>query len=143
MKITRQVILDLLPLYMANEVSEETRAIIEEYLKTDPQLAESARQAAPAQSPQDVPVALTQDAELRAYKKAKLSLIWRIVVLASVMSIILVALLVAMMFFRSSASVPSTSTLSHITSETSQQLAELEPETSPAGSVIVFVDATA
>ncbi|GAH31500.1 unnamed protein product, partial [marine sediment metagenome] len=45
MKITRNVILDLLPLYLADEVSEDTRALIEKYLKTDPQLAKVAKQS--------------------------------------------------------------------------------------------------
>ena len=44
MEITREVILDLLPLYLANEVSSATRALIEEYLETDPKLAKLARQ---------------------------------------------------------------------------------------------------
>ena len=35
-KIPQHVILDLLPLYLADEVSDETRTLIEEYLKTDP-----------------------------------------------------------------------------------------------------------
>jgi hypothetical protein len=123
MELTRKVVLDLMPLYLANEVSPETRALIEEYLKTDPELARTARQSAAVKLPNDVPVALTQDDELRAYKKAKLSLIWRTVILASVMSIILVALLVLMFFFRSSASEPSPSTISHHAPDSSILLA--------------------
>ncbi len=40
MKITRNVILDLLPMYLANEVSSETHTLIEKYLETDPELAQ-------------------------------------------------------------------------------------------------------
>jgi hypothetical protein len=39
MNVTREVILDLLPLYLADEASPATRALIEEYLKGDPELA--------------------------------------------------------------------------------------------------------
>ena len=39
MTLPRDVILDLLPLYLADEVSPATRALIEEYLKQDPELA--------------------------------------------------------------------------------------------------------
>ena len=36
MKITRDVIYDLLPAYFAGEVSADTRALIDEFLTTDP-----------------------------------------------------------------------------------------------------------
>ena len=39
MNIPKHLIIDLLPLYLADEVSDETRTLIEDYLKTDPQLA--------------------------------------------------------------------------------------------------------
>ena len=39
MEITRDVILDLLPLYLAGEVSEDTRSLVENYLEEDPKLA--------------------------------------------------------------------------------------------------------
>ena len=46
MEITRNVILDLLPLYLADEVSADTRALVEKYLETDPELANIAEQSA-------------------------------------------------------------------------------------------------
>jgi hypothetical protein len=39
MKITRDVIYDLLPAYFADEVSADTRAVIDEFLTTDPEFA--------------------------------------------------------------------------------------------------------
>lgn len=104
MEITKKVILDLLPLYLANEVSPETRALIEEYLKTDPQLAKIASQSAAIELPEDVPVPLTQDDELRTYRKTKQSLVWRTIVMAAVLSVILVAILVLLFFYSSSSS---------------------------------------
>lgn len=38
MKVTRDVIYDLLPAYFAGEVSADTRALIEEFFSTDPEL---------------------------------------------------------------------------------------------------------
>jgi hypothetical protein len=38
MNITREIVKDLLPLYAAGEASEETRAAVEEWLRTDPDL---------------------------------------------------------------------------------------------------------
>jgi hypothetical protein len=39
MKVTRDVITDLLPAYQANEASNDTRALVEEFLKEDPEFA--------------------------------------------------------------------------------------------------------
>jgi len=39
MKITRDVIYDLLPAYFAGDVSADTRALIDEFLVTDPEFA--------------------------------------------------------------------------------------------------------
>ena len=46
MEISRNVILDLLPLYVANEVSEDTRSLFEHYLEADPELSNVAKQLA-------------------------------------------------------------------------------------------------
>jgi anti-sigma factor RsiW len=43
MKITREVIIDLLPLYVSGEASAATRELVDEYLKQDPELAERVR----------------------------------------------------------------------------------------------------
>jgi ferric-dicitrate binding protein FerR (iron transport regulator) len=45
MKITRDVITDLLPLYLAGEASEGTRALLEEYLRENPEFASTVREA--------------------------------------------------------------------------------------------------
>ena len=70
-KIPQHIILDLLPLYLADEVSDETRNLIEEYLKTDPQLAILAEQAKQAPSLQEIPVPLKKENEMEALKKVK------------------------------------------------------------------------
>lgn len=40
MKITRDVITDLLPVYLAGEASEDTRILVDEFLKENPEFAE-------------------------------------------------------------------------------------------------------
>lgn len=70
-KIPQYMILDLLPLYLADEVSAETRTLIEEYLKTDPQLATLAEQARKATSLQEIPAPLKKETEMEALKKIK------------------------------------------------------------------------
>ena len=70
-KIPQHIILDLLPLYLADEVGEETRTLIEEYLKTDPQLATLAEQAKHAPSLQEIPAPITKETEMESLKKVK------------------------------------------------------------------------
>ena len=86
MEITRNVILDLLPLYLADEVSADTRAIVEEYLETDPELAELAKQSAEMEFPADIPVPLTKEDEMEAYRKAKRLMFLGTVILAVLIS---------------------------------------------------------
>jgi anti-sigma factor RsiW len=44
MNVAREVILDLLPLYVGGEASPATRELVEEYLKGDPELAQRVRE---------------------------------------------------------------------------------------------------
>jgi hypothetical protein len=90
MEITRNVILDLLPLYLANEVSADTRALVEKYLETDPELTNAAKKLAPLEKPGDIPVRLSQDAEVKAYKKARWLQLLIILIFAGALSILLV-----------------------------------------------------
>ena len=39
MKITREVITDLLPIYLSGEASQDTRDLVEAFLKEDPEFA--------------------------------------------------------------------------------------------------------
>jgi anti-sigma factor RsiW len=45
MNVTHGVIMDLLPLYLAGEASEETRTLVEEYLRRHPELAADVRRS--------------------------------------------------------------------------------------------------
>ncbi len=101
MKITRNVILDLLPLYLADEVSEDTRVLVEKYLKTDPQLAKVAKQSAAMELPGDIPVPITQDDKMKAYRKAQRIIFLTTVIPAGVISLILI-IVVSIFFFSSS-----------------------------------------
>jgi len=95
MEITRNVILDLLPLYSANEVSADTRALVDEYLETDPELVNVAKQLETMEKPGDIPAALYREQELRAYKKARWARIVQILIIAGVMSVFWFAVLYA------------------------------------------------
>jgi len=45
MKVTRDVVNDLLPLYLADEASDDTRQLVEEFLRNDPELDGRIRRA--------------------------------------------------------------------------------------------------
>jgi len=100
MKITRNVILDLLPLYSADEVSADTRALIEKYLETDPELANVAKQMAALERTKESPAPVSQDDKMKAYRIARRKNLIYTILLASGISIILLTILI--MFFSSS-----------------------------------------
>ncbi len=83
MEITRNVILDLLPLYLANEVSEDTRILVNKYLEVDMELAELAKQQISQTLEDDFPVPVTSDRELEIYLETKRIMFRRTVVIAS------------------------------------------------------------
>lgn len=95
MEITRDVILDLLPLYMAGEVSADTRALVEKYLESDPKLAEIARQSATTELLAEIPVPLTEEDKMQAYKKTKLWILLYIVIAAFFITVVLGVMLAA------------------------------------------------
>ena len=91
MNIPRSVILDLLPLYLAGEVSQETREFVDQYLQTDPELATLFRQPA-IDLPEDIPIALSQEDEMKALYQAKRYAFWRTVIIAVLTSFMVLAL---------------------------------------------------
>lgn len=71
MKVTRDVVLDVLPLYLAGEASDDTRALVLEFLAQDPELAERIRA-----QPQDLLAGVEQpqlpaDLEIRSLRRAR------------------------------------------------------------------------
>ena len=92
MEITRNVILDLLPLYLADEVCADTRALVEAYLESDPELAEVARHTETIDLPADIPVPLTKEDKMEAYREAKRYIFLRTAILAITISFTLVCM---------------------------------------------------
>ncbi|MGA7077420.1 MAG: hypothetical protein WBQ43_12620 [Terriglobales bacterium] len=77
MNVTREVILDLLPVYLAGEASPATRALVEEYLKQDPELAQRIRLQWADSLATAVPSALPPDLELRSLRRTRNLLGWQ------------------------------------------------------------------
>jgi anti-sigma factor RsiW len=93
MEITRNVILDLLPLYLADEVSADTRALVEKYLETDPELANVAKESAAMELPEDIPIPLSKEDQMEAYKEAKRLLFQRTIIWAGLIAFALLSCL--------------------------------------------------
>jgi anti-sigma factor RsiW len=77
MNVPREVILDLLPLYVAGEASPASRRLVEEYLAQDPELAERVRVLG---AEGFVPLATTDldpDVELRSLRRTRRLLRWQ------------------------------------------------------------------
>lgn len=83
MDIPRSVIIDLLPLYLDGELSEDTRAFIKGVLETDPELAALVNQPADELFG-DVRAPLTQENEMKALNQAKRYAFWRTVIIAAI-----------------------------------------------------------
>ena len=82
MNITRDVVTDLLPVYLANEASADSRALVDEFFRKDPEFARLAKEkqkeellGAPPRSP------LGKEQELEALIRTRASLhlgsLWR------------------------------------------------------------------
>jgi hypothetical protein len=71
MNVTREVILDLLPLYLAGEASPATRALVEEYMLQDSEFAERVRLQSAHQFTAVAPSALPADLELRSLRRTR------------------------------------------------------------------------
>ncbi len=92
-KITRDVILDLLPLYLANEVSADTKTLVEHYLEQDPTLARIAAQSNLSLA-DDAPIPVSKETEMETYKETKRLMLWRTVIVAGVIALALFVTLV-------------------------------------------------
>jgi anti-sigma factor RsiW len=85
MKVTRDVILDLLPLYYSDEASPDTRMLVEQHLANDPDLARVASEGrARLTAPPPPPV--SPEAEALAYMEAKRQIANRVITLAIVIA---------------------------------------------------------
>lgn len=71
MTVTREVILDLLPVYLAGEASPATRALVEEYLKQDTELAQRLRLQWEERLKSVAPSGLPPELELRSLKRTR------------------------------------------------------------------------
>ena len=101
MEITRELVVDLLPLYIAGEVSDETKIIVESFLETDPSLVSMVEHAT-SFGFNEVPIPQSQEEIMEAYKKANKMMVIRTLGLAVVIAgtILSILLIVPLIYFR-------------------------------------------
>lgn len=93
--ITHDVILDLLPLYLAGEVSKDTEALVKKYLEANPGLAEIAKEMARADSLNKVPIPFRKESAMETYQEAKKWMTIRILGISVIVGMVLMCLLLA------------------------------------------------
>jgi hypothetical protein len=77
MKITRDVVTDLWPVYGSGEASADTRALVEEFLQRDPEFASLVREDHSVRLLAPAPVAPAPDHELQTFSRTKKALLLR------------------------------------------------------------------
>ena len=82
MAVTREVIMDLLPLYLSEEASNDSRALVKEHLENDAELARLANQWMD-RLPEPPPVPVNPEAQVTAYQEAKRQIANRVITLAA------------------------------------------------------------
>ena len=71
MKITRDIITDLLPLYESGEASPDSRSLVEEYFQQDPEFARLVQSESTQTLPDRFPATLPKDLEMQTLEKTK------------------------------------------------------------------------
>ena len=75
MKIDKNIIMDLLPIYLANEASPETRALVEAYLAENDDIARVVEmQRSSLHATLGIPVPLTRNHQISTYKRSRVQL---------------------------------------------------------------------
>ncbi len=72
MKITKNIILDLLPLYFSGEASKDTVTFVENFFADHPDFAEEAQKLKANLIPNEIPISLTQEDEMKTLNKTRL-----------------------------------------------------------------------
>lgn len=98
MEVTRDVILDLLPLYLADEVSADTRALVEKHLEADAELTRIAEQSR-AELTKGTPVPLTKEDAMKAYEQANKWMVIRTLGLSAIIALVVMCTLLPVMAF--------------------------------------------
>jgi hypothetical protein len=95
-EITRDVVLDLLPLYLAGEVSDDTARLVRKYLESDPELAEIVKQETDFNLLEEIPVPLIKEKNMEKFIETKKWLMTRTILLNLIMAVSFAVIFICM-----------------------------------------------
>ncbi|MCB0102467.1 MAG: hypothetical protein H6635_02400 [Anaerolineales bacterium] len=96
--LNRNIVMDLLPLYISGEASPETAEAIKKYLETDTELAEIAKEMTKTNSLGKVPPPFKREDALTTYNEAKKWMTIRSVGIAIVIGTVFMCLFTSIAF---------------------------------------------
>lgn len=70
-EVSKNVIMDLLPLYLAGEASEDTTALVKQYIEANAEVAEILNQMEKATSLNQAPAAFSTEVAIKTFQEAK------------------------------------------------------------------------
>lgn len=82
MNITKNIIIDLLPLYYSEECSNDTKLLVEEYLQKNPEFKQQGKHFSQNSFPNNIPQNLNKEDEMKSLVKTRRLLKWRSSVMA-------------------------------------------------------------
>jgi anti-sigma factor RsiW len=94
MEITRDIILDLLPVYLAGGVSDDTRRLVEARLASDASLAAAARHLRSLNTDEEDLMPVHTEIQLAAFREAKRLQLRTTMIWAGIVGILLASTLV-------------------------------------------------
>jgi len=70
-EVTKSVVMDLLPLYVAGEVSQDSSALVKRYIDANPEMAEIINQMTKAESLNQIPAPFSKEIAMETFQEAK------------------------------------------------------------------------
>lgn len=98
-EVSKNVIMDLMPLYLAGEASEESAALVQQYVESSPEMAEILDQMKKAEALKQAPVAFSTETAIRMFQEAKKWTVIRTLGLTLIIGMLVLAALVVMLAY--------------------------------------------
>jgi hypothetical protein len=98
-KVTKNVIMDLMPLYLAGEVSEDTAALVKTYIDTNPEMADIVNKMEKAESLGAAPDVFSKEIAMTTFQAAKKWTVIRTLGLATIIGLCWLSSLVLTLAF--------------------------------------------
>ena len=98
-EVTKNVVMDLLPLYLAGEVSEDSSALIRQFIDSNPEMRDIINQMTKAESLNRSPAPFSREIAMETFQQAKKWTVIRTLGLAFIIGLCWVASLVLTLAF--------------------------------------------